>query len=76
MSLRPVVRPCRCRSVSLDVLSGASIYGGLRMSMPCKFERSILSYEEQEIILPSHHPEIYDAGLDELVAPAPARYAQ
>ena len=35
------------------------------MSIPCKFERSILSYDEHEIILRSHHPEIYDAALDE-----------
>jgi len=38
------------------------------MSIPCKFERSILSYDEHEIVLRSHHPEIYDAGLDELKA--------
>jgi hypothetical protein len=38
------------------------------MSIPCKFERSILSYDEHEIILRSHHPEIYDAGLDDLEA--------
>jgi hypothetical protein len=38
------------------------------MSIPCKFERSILSYDEHEIILRSHHPEIYDAGLDNLKA--------
>ena len=38
------------------------------MSIPCKFERSILSYDEHEIILRSHHPEIYDAGLDDLKA--------
>jgi hypothetical protein len=37
------------------------------MSVPC-FERSILSYDEHEIILRSHHPEIYDASLDELWA--------
>ena len=36
------------------------------MSIPCKFERSILSYDEHEIILRSHHPEIYDAALDDL----------
>ena len=36
------------------------------MSVPCKFERSILSYEEHGIILRSHHPEIYEAGLDDL----------
>jgi hypothetical protein len=38
------------------------------MSIPCKFEPSILSYDEHEIILRSHHPEIYDAALDELKA--------
>jgi hypothetical protein len=38
------------------------------MSIPCRFERSILSYDEHGIILRSHHPEIYDAGLDDLKA--------
>ena len=38
------------------------------MSIPCKFERSILSYDEHQVILRSHHPEIYDAGLDNLKA--------
>jgi hypothetical protein len=38
------------------------------MSISGKFERSILSYDEHEIILRSHHPEIYDAGLDDLKA--------
>ena len=38
------------------------------MSIPCKFERSILSYDEHEVILRSHHPEIYDTGLDGLEA--------
>ena len=38
------------------------------MSIPCKFERSILSYDEHEIILRSHHPEIYDVGPDDLKA--------
>jgi hypothetical protein len=38
------------------------------MSISCKFERSILSYDEHEVILCSHHPEIYDAGLDDLKA--------
>ena len=28
------------------------------MSIPCKFERSILSHDEHELILRSHHPEI------------------
>ena len=38
------------------------------MSIPCKFERSILSYDEHEIILRSHHPESYDASLVDLRA--------
>jgi hypothetical protein len=38
------------------------------MSIPCKFERSILSHEEHEIVLRTHHPEIYDVGLDDLRA--------
>jgi hypothetical protein len=38
------------------------------MSIPCKFERSILNHDEHEIILRSHHPNIYDAKLDDLKA--------
>ena len=38
------------------------------MSIPCKLERSILSYDEHGVILRSHHPEIYEAGLDDLKA--------
>src|SRR5262245_51223942 len=38
------------------------------MSIPCKFERSVLSHDEHEIVLRSHHPSIYDAGLDDLRA--------
>jgi hypothetical protein len=38
------------------------------MSIPCKFERSILSYDEHGIILRSHHPEIYEAAFDDLKA--------
>jgi hypothetical protein len=38
------------------------------MSIPCKFERSILSHDEHELILRSHHPEIYDAALEDLKA--------
>jgi hypothetical protein len=38
------------------------------MSISCKFERSILSHDEHEVILRSHHPEIYDAGVDDLKA--------
>jgi hypothetical protein len=36
------------------------------MSIPCKFEHSVLSFDEHEIILRSHHPEIYDVELDDL----------
>jgi hypothetical protein len=38
------------------------------MSIPCKFERSIVSHDEHGVILRSHHPEIYAAGLDDLKA--------
>src|SRR5215475_12379498 len=38
------------------------------MSIPCKFERSVLSYDEYGVLLRSHHPEIYEAGLDDLKA--------
>src|SRR5262249_38521663 len=36
------------------------------MSIPCKFERSILNHDEHEIILRSHHPGIYDMPLGDL----------
>jgi hypothetical protein len=36
------------------------------MSTPCKFERSILTHDEHEMVLRSHHPRIYDTGLGEL----------
>jgi hypothetical protein len=38
------------------------------MSIPCKFERSVLNYDEHEIVLRSHHPLIYATGLDDLKA--------
>ena len=38
------------------------------MSIPCKFERSILSHDEYEMVLRSHHPGIYDVALDDLKA--------
>ena len=38
------------------------------MSVPCKFETSLLKHDEQEPVLASHHPVIYDATLDELKA--------
>lgn len=38
------------------------------MSIPCKFERSLLSYEEYETVRASHHPVIYDLAPDELHA--------
>ena len=36
------------------------------MSVPCKFENSLLKHEEQEPVLASHHPAIYDVSLDDL----------
>src|SRR5262245_32605502 len=38
------------------------------MSVPCKFEKSLLKHDEQEPIRTSHHPLIYDATLDDLKA--------
>jgi hypothetical protein len=38
------------------------------MSIPCKFERSVLSFEEHELVSRSHHPEIYQSGVDDLKA--------
>lgn len=38
------------------------------MSVPCKFEMSLLKHDEQATVLASHHPAIYDATLDELKA--------
>lgn len=38
------------------------------MSVPCKFERSLLSHEEYETIRLTHHPAIYDVGVAELEA--------
>jgi hypothetical protein len=36
------------------------------MSIPCRFERSLLNHEEYETVASSHHPAIYDVGLDDL----------
>lgn len=36
------------------------------MSLSCRFERSILSHEEFELVRISHHPAIYDAEADAL----------
>jgi hypothetical protein len=38
------------------------------MSVPCKFERSLLSHEEFETIRLTHHPAIYDVEPAELEA--------
>ena len=37
------------------------------MSVPCKYERSLLSHEEYETIRLTHHPAIYDAKAPDLV---------
>ena len=36
------------------------------MSIPCKFERNIVSFDEHEVIMQSHHPRIYEVSLDDL----------
>jgi hypothetical protein len=41
------------------------------MSVPCKFERSLLSHEEYEAIRLTHHPAIYDVEVAELEAMRP-----
>jgi hypothetical protein len=41
------------------------------MSMPCKFERSLLSHEEYETIRLTHHPAIYEVDVAELEALQP-----
>ncbi len=41
------------------------------MSIPCKFERSILSHEEHETIRLTHHPAIYEVEMTELEAMRP-----
>jgi hypothetical protein len=40
----------------------------MAMSVPCKFERSLLSHEEYETIRLTHHPAIYDVEVTELEA--------
>jgi hypothetical protein len=37
-----------------------------KMSVPCKFEQSLLSHEEYETIRLTHHPAIYDAAAPDL----------
>jgi len=41
------------------------------MSIPCKFERSLLSHEEYETIRLTHHPAIYEVAATELDALRP-----
>ena len=41
------------------------------MSVPCKFEQSLLSHEEQETIRLTHHPSIYEVEMAELEAMRP-----
>ena len=36
------------------------------MSVPCKFERSLLSHDEYEAVRLTHHPAIYELGTAEL----------
>jgi hypothetical protein len=37
-----------------------------KMSVPCKFEQSLLNHEEYETVRLTHHPAIYDAAAPEL----------
>jgi hypothetical protein len=41
------------------------------MSVPCKFERSLLSHDEHETIRLTHHPAIYEVEAAELEAMRP-----
>lgn len=41
------------------------------MSVPCKFERSLVSHDEYETIRLTHHPAIYDIEVAELEAMRP-----
>jgi len=41
------------------------------MSVPCKFERSLLSHDEHETIRLTHHPSIYEIETAELEAMRP-----
>src|SRR6516162_1244582 len=41
---------------------------GWKMSIPCKFQRSLLSHEEYETIRLTNHPAIYDVEAAELEA--------
>ena len=41
------------------------------MSVPCKFERSLLSHDEYETLRLTHHPAIYDVEVTELEAMRP-----
>lgn len=38
------------------------------MSIACKFERSLLSHEEYAVVKGSHHPELYDLNLKDLLS--------
>ena len=40
----------------------------MQMSVPCKFERSLVSHDEYETIRLTHHPAIYDVEPAELEA--------
>src|ERR1700760_4837299 len=40
----------------------------MAMSVPCRFERSLLSHEEYETIRLTHHPAIYEIEATELEA--------
>jgi hypothetical protein len=73
----PELRPTASRRpIKLDLdeafcLNFKKSNGGMVMSAPCKFERSLLSHEEYETIRLTHHPAIYDVEVAELEAMRP-----
>ncbi|MBK5959081.1 hypothetical protein CCR97_12800 [Rhodoplanes elegans] len=36
------------------------------MTIPCRFERSVLAHDAHALVVQSHHPALYDLGLDAL----------
>jgi hypothetical protein len=71
-----ICSPAHSSTIKLDLdesfcLNFKKSNGGMRMSVPCKFERSLLSHEEYETIRLTHHPAIYDVEVAELEAMRP-----
>jgi hypothetical protein len=60
---QPLDAPERIRLHELQEITWRNV-----MSVPCKFERSLLSHEEYDMIRLTHHPIIYDVEVAELEA--------